>query len=564
MSNIIGRAYDFLVPIQIAVNQDVFQRFQDLEADFAGIENNLNLTMSELGLSARVVVEYSLSEMDRDEFIHLRVNNSRVYFPTWIYTIALQQVVGIVWKKDNKITSILDRTLELNIEDLIRFLTNSLDLAMRLSASQIINKQNTDLLREALFKDSENDDYLLSTDDLYAIIQNVLSMNMSLHDTFTVKELLSTIKDDEMAVTVLSEELITKLRPRTIKIELTRFTLQRLSIDLWRDDREAFNLMRHRIEYRYGVFLPKIEWVINDTLAENTIRLIINHTFVIELPILPQQYVVLNETPEVTKIKVINDIDFVVNPITNNRYSVIAKNLLPDYYLSSSSPVKMWGNLGYLALIVEGFLNYYSWKLIDVAVCTNAITELSETEPALVRITYTMFSPAYLCRLLRQLTVEGLSLRHIQHILQTACEFKAISNYSLNQSLSDTSLYPIVNDIRGKSNAYIFDEIANPYRQIYLLYDEKIKELCKDLELALEQTHELDEIVADNFIAHISDKLKSIKNVDQRSIAILVPEKEIRMSLWKLVSSKFPQLFVLSSNDIDQVNFKRQNFQIVQ
>lgn len=305
---------------------------------------------------------------------------------------------------------------------------------------------------------------------------------------------------------------------------------------------ELIPLLRHGLYYELGVNFPGIQ-VRGQTVDLEPEAYVIN---IHEVPVaqgkIVQKCILVGESLEqlslfnITGTETIHPIDGSVVTWISQEYKDVAQQ----------AGFRMWDVAEYLILHLSYVLRRHSHEFLGLQEVQTIIQELEKTHPALVKeLIPKIITLLQLTEILQRLVQEDLSIRDLKTIFSTLAQWGEIERDVLTLS----------EHVRSGMKRYITHKYAGPANSlaVYLL-DPEIEDLIRN---AIRRTEKgnylaLEPDVTQELVEAVGKEIASHPFPPGARPPVILTTAEIRRYFRKIIELEFPQLAVLSYQELSE------------
>jgi type III secretory pathway component EscV len=252
-----------------------------------------------------------------------------------------------------------------------------------------------------------------------------------------------------------------------------------------------------------------------------------------------------------------------INPANDKEASVVG---IEDKQAIEKIGLYVWNPVGYLILAVSRNLRQNAWRLLDIEAVEYELAQLHELFPELVSAVMEKISVAQLTQVLRELLGDQIAIRDLRSILERILTYDYI--------VTDPSKFIVFDDRLAFSEEPKLEEINNPrhYVQhvraglkqylthkltrgqntliVYLLDVQIEKQILDHLaaERVKEDKIELTPSHAEKILSAVRAEVSSLPPT--AALPVILTISEIRAFVRELVAPEFPNLFVVSYDEL--------------
>ena len=414
----------------------------------------------------------------------------------------------------------------------------------------------------------------LPPDRVANILRYILRLKLSIADAQTIlKHVCDGIKlaraDDDIA-----EMLVPRIRPGTIEIAMNAGYLQTLvgvelaegqSISLHELNdsvREQFRLAADALFYELGVRLPDIKLAVSRKIKEQAFSIKFNDVACSpHLGLKPGQLLVNDTVDRVRQLGV--EASRATNPANDNECSVIDEK---NKKTAEDSGLYVWDQIGYVILSLAKELRRNAWRLLHVEAVEYDLARLHLVFPELVLATLEKISLTHLTRILRELLREEVSIRDLRAILERILTYDYV--------VTDPTRYIVFDDrlafseqpqagwrdearyyaqhVRAGLKRYLTHKLTRGQNTLFVyLLDPNIERQILG-HLTVERGNKDGSALTTAQLEEILVAIRSeVRSMPATSVSpVVLTNSEIRAFVRQMVAPEFPNLFVVSFDEL--------------
>lgn len=367
-----------------------------------------------------------------------------------------------------------------------------------------------------------------------------------------------------------SEALLARLRLQQVELivspqdftMLTGTTASQAIISVYHEminaeSRDLFKMMEEGLFWELGVYFPDLVWKINTDLAPGMVMFKFNERITPNLPLLPFDQILVNDTPERLKLCGVSA-QPAINPANGSLCAITSinqKKRVEDLGLTT------WTPLGYLILLLAIELRHRAAHLFTVDDTEYHLAQIRESFPVLIEQIVQRFSTENLTRVFRGLFAEGISLSDLRSILERLLHYDTIPVDGNKLIVFDDRL-PISPDNRVfSSTSWIsYREFVRTGLKRYISYSLTRNQSTLSVYLLdpdLEQWLVNDNVAWSRNAQELDDKRQLVRDAVRHEIAnsltwqpIILTSVEPRVALRAILSLEMPDVRVISFTEL--------------
>jgi hypothetical protein len=399
---------------------------------------------------------------------------------------------------------------------------------------------------------------------LLPILHRVLELKISIAEQEIVLAALVAGITDNRTQEDIAEDLIIDLRPKVIEIHVPEQHLRELTLLGLPDEDQLFPKLRDILFFEMGQHLPAFQFVTDDNLRPGSFAFKINHLLTQPWVGLRANQYLVRETPANLKQAGI-EAEAGANPSNLGEHSIITSEVQQK---AEALGHIVLDRMHYLALCFAADLHANSAALLDRTLVQEQLAVFEQTAPALLSMLEARVSIDHITRVLRALLAEDISLRGLQKILEAILNYDYITATPSPHIIVDERLiFPVepseewLNDavnvasfVRIKMKRYISAKYKRDSSVLpVFMVDQDLEKLITELQLS--EIEGEGKQPAHNE-AHYDRILKAVRTeINKWPSSLMLPviltyTNSVRPRLRKIVATEFPNLYVLSINEI--------------
>jgi type III secretory pathway component EscV/tetratricopeptide (TPR) repeat protein len=332
---------------------------------------------------------------------------------------------------------------------------------------------------------------------------------------------------------------------------------------------EMFSMMQDGLFYELGIVLPEARLWPDNALDQNEFRLELNGRKYGPVSGLKPDEFLVNDVVE--RLRLLNiEGRPATNPANGNKCAIVRErqggrasigvDSLSE--LCRTAGLSTWGPVGFLILALSAEIRKAAAAFQTIGVTRLILDSLRTAFPYLIDTAVKRFSTEQLCLVLRELLDEGISIRDLRGVLESLLSINGTTDVDFgrfivfapraenlcladsNRGLDDLSPADYSNFVRTTLKKYISHKYTKGGATliVYLLDPEIERRIINTGALPLtddEQTR---------LMEAISDEVGSLPPTAQTPV--LLTSMEIRRTVRKLIEASFPNLAVLSYQEL--------------
>jgi type III secretion protein V len=324
-----------------------------------------------------------------------------------------------------------------------------------------------------------------------------------------------------------------------------------------------FSLMREGLFYELGIILPEVNLDFTDkALPSSAFRFSLNGRQSRVFEGLVADEFLVNDTPDRLRLLDINGSP-ALNPANGNQCAIIKEGAAEGLELKKckAAGLSTWGQAGFLVLTLAAEIRRIAASFQTISATAYMIDSLEASFPDLVRATLKRFSAEQLCLVLKDLLDEEISIRNMRSILEGLLSINGTTDVNISRYVVLTAptdnLCPVsgsrtladltTGDYSDFIRSWLKRYISNKYTRgsntlvVYLL-DPVIERRIGAAGAVLTVEEKT------NLKAAVEREVGSLPPTSQ--YPVLLTSADVRRALRKLIEPDFPNLAVLSYQEL--------------
>jgi len=369
---------------------------------------------------------------------------------------------------------------------------------------------------------------------LRTVLDAVLELGLSIADRQIVADTLAATA--QQTVEDATEELIDRLVPSTIEIQLPVEYLRELTAEPTTGPSQLYTFVREGLFVELGVKFPPFRFVTAAHLKPRSFAFKIAHMPTLPLLGLAPEECLVNDTIDRLALNKINA-TAATNPATGQPSSVMALESAPR---AEAAGLTIWNNAGHLMLSFAAALRKHSRVVIHRAGVQRELDALAQVFPALVSTSRSRVGVSRLTPVLRALVGDEISIRDLRRILERALDYEGAPGDA-------SGLLAFIR--RGLSHQLKHKYARGTDTVVVYLLDPKIEDIIR--RLPSESTRIATSPGADEssgILEAIRSELAYLPRTAQTPV--LLTTSEARAKLRLVIRSQFPWLPVITFHEL--------------
>jgi len=325
-----------------------------------------------------------------------------------------------------------------------------------------------------------------------------------------------------------------------------------------KESRDLMNTMEEGLFWEMGLYLPDLVWKIDPDVPPGRIAFRANDQTTQYIPLLAQNELLVDETPDRLKLLNVTAAAMTANPASGKLCSVVS---VADKALLESAGLTAWEPLGYLVLLTAGEIKRRAPHLFTVDDTAYHLAQIRQYFPVLTEKVMKRFSTENLTRALRALLAERISIRDLWSILERLLQYDTITVDANKLIVFDERLpiAPLSTILRPESWQSHYEFLRSGLkRQITsgLLQGQSTIPVYL-LDTKLEQWLMTENISAQENLQEVGDKRHAIRQAIWNEIApsarlnpIILTTIEPRVSLRGIISREMPSVLIVAYSEL--------------
>lgn len=360
-----------------------------------------------------------------------------------------------------------------------------------------------------------------------------------------VKEIMETPKQDAVKKAVKKHgDVLPFIMPSPISLEVGSSIIPFVddSQDGGRFINELIPLLRHGLYYELGVNFPGIQ-VRGQTVDMEPESYVIN---INEVPVaqgrVMKGHILVGEPLEQLKLFNISGTE-AIHPIDGSVVTWISAEYKD---VATQAGFRMWDTAEYLILHLSYVLRKHSHEFLGLQEVQTMLTELEKSHPALVKeLIPKVITLLQLAEIFQRLVQEDIAIRDLKSVFSTLAQWGEIERDTLT----------LTEHVRAGLKRYITHKYAGSQNTlaVYLL-DPEIEELVKNSIRRTEKGNylALEPEITQEIIEAVGKEIASHPFPPGARPPVILTTAEIRRYFRKVVELEFPQLSVLSYQELSE------------
>ncbi|MEP6512802.1 MAG: FHIPEP family type III secretion protein [Parafilimonas sp.] len=233
----------------------------------------------------------------------------------------------------------------------------------------------------------------------------------------------------------LGEEIIAESRNKMVTIVCSENYFLDIISGFNNSDKNIFKTIDEGMFYELGIDFPDVEFKMNDDVPYGLFRICVNdfETMLIK-GLNATEAIILQTDLIVAENFSSSHLQTIIHPANNRLCNIIndTDEAPPD--------VQIWPPFAFMALYLVNLYQRKANLFFDLNTAKNIISELNITHPQLMECVRKKANEYFICRILRSLLEEKISLRNMESIFQSIVDFDYIVADGMNNIVFDSRL----------------------------------------------------------------------------------------------------------------------------
>ena len=361
----------------------------------------------------------------------------------------------------------------------------------------------------------------------------------------TVQKVVDTPKEDVVKRAVQKHgDVLPFVMPSPISLEVGQSIIPFVddTQDGGRFINELIPLLRHGLYYELGVNFPGVQ-VRGQNIDMDPEAYLVN---VNEVPVakgrIYQGHILVGESIEQLQLFNIKGQE-TVHPIDGSIVTWIPEE---NKDVATQAGFRMWDTAEYLILHLSHILRRHAHEFLGVQEVQNIIAELEKSHPALVKeIIPKVISVLQLTEILQRLVQEDIAIRDLKNIFSTLAQWGEVERDTI----------ALTEHVRAGLKRYITYKYAGQSGTLAVyLMDPEIEEMIKTAIRKTDKGHylALEPEVTQEIVEGVGKEIASHPFPPGAKPPVILTTSEIRRYFRKIIELEFPQLSVLSYQELSE------------
>ena len=375
---------------------------------------------------------------------------------------------------------------------------------------------------------------------LHDVLGRVLDLGVSIGDLRTVASVLAAGLAARRDAASLAEDLIEALWPDVIEIQLPASLLREVTTGMGTEDAGVFPFLREGLFEELGLELPKLRFVVNDSLRPRTFCCKVNHLATLPLRALAPGELLVNDTVDRLKLTGIDAIP-TSNPASNQPGSILDIGRRDQV---QATGLTTWNQIQHLILCLADHVRQKGYCLVHKTWVQARLRRLGSAFPALLAGVRAGWSDDEITAVVRGLIRDGLSVRNWREILDRLVTLDIARQENVSP-LPSSSEY-----VREDPLAFVRIGLARQIAHTAARQTDTV--VVYLLDVAIERLTiapaSPDAERADAILEAFEQEMAHLPPTAQRPHVLTVVEA--RRPLQKLLRSRFPRMSVIAHEEL--------------
>jgi len=317
---------------------------------------------------------------------------------------------------------------------------------------------------------------------------------------------------------------------------------------------ELVDIMADGLFYDLGIVFPAFRFEVDPTLGIPYFRIEWNDFRLPPQLGIPPGQIMVDDTVESIALRKIVGKE-ITNPANGSRCT-----LIPAEYrrIVIEAGLKVWDPEDYLVLALGAKLKRNAASFVNRTFVDLLLYKLKPFFSETVAMARSKFERDFLVQILRGLLFEQISVRNLQPILDKLLSIRSLTQiessrfivfdvcggaiFSNKDSIYDATPQDYVEAIRQNLKRYVTHKYARGRNSLSVFL------LDRAIESRIELNSELSDYERDSFLASLSDELR--RHPADSAQPVILTSADVRYDLYKITRTKFPNLVVLSYQEL--------------
>lgn len=380
-----------------------------------------------------------------------------------------------------------------------------------------------------------------------SVLRRLLAMRISIGQIEPAVQQLAQSKNGSKDED-LAEQLISKLRPQIVEIQLPPDDLRSLSLADPNEGRDRFSKVRDELFETLGITFPDFEFVAAPELKSGSCRFRVNHVAGAPWPTIPSAGMLIE----------VESYGRVWNPATKSDDTLVALNTRDKL---TSGPPRLWNAMEFVALCLEAELRDSAGCFIDTVTTSDYLGRIQQAAPILVSAVRAARSEEALTRALRRLVTDGVSIRDVYSILNRVLDFDYVVLNEEGRFVFDGRLpvpepptpewiggaEPLATFLRSGLKSYLTRTYSGNANTIYVYLLDSVLESA----LAQDGLHaHLSEEQIDDLVVAVREALRTKKPPPGAPSPVVLTTAVASAAMRNLIGAELPDLPILAFAEV--------------
>jgi hypothetical protein len=504
------------------------------------LQDTLTGLLDRYGINDTLKVDVN-NKSKSDDIAFIRINNYEQLIVPYYLANALWHFArnNHVQKKASETAVLSELVYHKKAKEINQFLHDYIIENIKCNINLLISDEFIDNLLADTFEASNS--FLKPA--LKDLINEVLKYHISIHHFRKKISRLNTTN-----VIPLSEELIAEFRSKEVKIICSSDYLLKLITKFNDSDSEVFKTVDEVMFYEFGIDFPDVKFITGN-LPYGYFKIRVNDFESCLFKGLDPDEVVIQKTYAFT-ISPQDNKENILHPANDSECIVVTASSV------SSREFQVWPPFAFTALhLVDIYRKNTNW-FFDSKMCKNIIDDLGSSQPALIECLHSKVDDHFICRVLRLLLEEKISLRNIESIFQSIIDFDYIVADGVNNIVFDSRLTTlkepddewlhdpgnIADFVRLNLKQYISSILTN---SSYSLHAYLLDKQMEDRILKMDNI-----VYKDPAFYDLINSVEKVIEENKNNIYPVLSTVEVRRKFRQIVKKRFPELAVICYQEL--------------
>jgi len=524
--------------IAVHINSNIV--VDDIQTLQQKLQDTLTGLLDRYGINDILKVDVNNKSKSHD-IAFIRINNYEQLIVPYYLANALWHFArnNHIQKKASETAVLSELIYHKNAKEINQFLHDYIIESIKCNINLLISDEFIHNLLTDTFEASNN--FLKPA--LEDLINEVLKYHIAIHHFRKKISRLNTTN-----AIPLSEELIAEFRSKEVKLICSSDYLLNLITKFNDGDSEVFKTVDEGMFYEFGIDFPDVKFITGD-LPYGYFKMQVNDFESCLCKGLDPDEAVIQKTYAFT-ISPQNNKENILHPANDSECIVVTASSV------SSREFQVWPPFAFMALhLVDIYRKNTNW-FFDSEMCKNIIDDLGGSQPALIECLHSKVDDHFICRVLRLLLEEKISLRNIESIFQSIIDFDYVVADGVNNIVFDSRLTTlkepddewlhapgnIADFVRLNLKQYISSILTN---SSYSLHAYLLDKQMEDLILKMDNI-----VYRDPAFYDLINSVEKVIEENRNNIYPVLSTVEVRRKFRQIVKKRFPELAVICYQEL--------------